>query len=104
MSFDQELLSNGGNLFLQVFGLFFDFNSVGTESTIATPVRKVEAVLDLGESMLREVHSFHELSIVDVVQSDIESDESVEIQLFELIHSVLDGVYNSGSCFLITIE
>ena len=54
--------------------------------------------------MLRQVNRFEILPLIDVVESDIERNQRVKVQLLEFVHSVLDRIDNTRSTLLLPIE
>lgn len=50
------------------------------------------------------MHRLQVLPLVNVVESDIESNERVKVRLLKLIHCVLDCVDNPRDSFLLTVE
>ena len=54
--------------------------------------------------MLRQVNRLLILPLVNVVESDIESDERVKVQLLKLINCMLHCVYDPRNSLLLTVE
>ena len=104
MSLDLQFLRIDSKLILQPRGNQFDVRLVGAKRARAAPVGEVQAVLDLGKRMLRQMHCLEVLALIDVVQSDVKGNQRVEVELLKLIYRLLDGVDDAGDAFLLAIE